>query len=128
VDVPRLRVELELQLPAIATATATATQNPSHVCNLHHGSWQHWIFKPLNRARDQTCILMDTSGIRFPCASTGTPYFYCSMVLLRNNITGNYIQSFVIEDNMRKRMCVCVCNWVTMLYSRNRQNIVNQLL
>ena len=42
---PRLEVELELQLQGTATATATATWDPSHICNLHHSSWQnriHW--------------------------------------------------------------------------------------
>ena len=26
----------------------------SHVCNLHHSSWQHQIFNPLSETRDQT--------------------------------------------------------------------------
>ena len=39
--VPRLGVMLELQLPA--TGTATATWDRSHVCDLHHSSWQGWI-------------------------------------------------------------------------------------
>ena len=30
----------------------TATPDPSHVCNLHHGSWQHRILNPLNKVRD----------------------------------------------------------------------------
>ena len=55
--VPRLRVKLELHLPAYATATAT--QDPSHICDLHHSSWQCWILNSLSEARDQTCILMD---------------------------------------------------------------------
>ena len=49
-EVPRLGVELELQLPAYTTATAK--QDPSHICNLHHSSWQCWILNPLNEARD----------------------------------------------------------------------------
>lgn len=24
----------------------------------------------------------------------------------------------MMEDNVRKRMCVCVCDWVTLLFSR----------
>ena len=40
-EVPRLGVELGLQLPTYATATAMP--NPSHVCELHHSSQQHWI-------------------------------------------------------------------------------------
>ena len=62
-EIPRLGVKLELQLPAFASATAI--QNPSHICNLHHSSWQCWIPDPLSKARDRTCILMDTIQIRF---------------------------------------------------------------
>ena len=60
-EVPRLGVESELQL--LAYATATATPDPSHVCNLHHGSWQHWILIPLSEARDQIHHLMDPSRV-----------------------------------------------------------------
>ena len=42
----------------LAYTTATATWDLSHVCNLHHCSWQHQILKPLSGARDQTRILM----------------------------------------------------------------------
>ena len=66
-EVSRLGVELELQLPAYTTATAM--QDPSHICKLHHSSWHHWILNPLSKARDQTCILMETSQI----ATTGIP-------------------------------------------------------
>ena len=56
------------------------TQDPSHVCNLHHSSWQCWILNPLViEARDGTWNLMVPSQIRFRCATTGTPnwwYFY----------------------------------------------------
>ena len=45
----------------------------SHVCNLYHSSQQCQILNPLNEARDRTCILMDTSQIRFCWAMRGTP-------------------------------------------------------
>ena len=70
-EVSRLGVELELQLPAYTTATAMA--DPSRVCDLHRSSRQHWILNPLSKARDRTCNLMDTSQIRFRCATMGTP-------------------------------------------------------
>ena len=55
--VPRLEVELELYLPAYATATAT----PYPSCNSDlHCSLQCCVLNPLSKARDQTCILMDT--------------------------------------------------------------------
>ena len=49
-EIPRLGVESELLL--LAYATATATPDPSHVCDLHHSSWQHWILDLLSEARD----------------------------------------------------------------------------
>ena len=73
----RLGVESELQLLAYTTDIAT---DLSRVCDLHHSSWQCRILNPLSRARDQTCILMDTSWICYCWAALGTPsphYFSC---------------------------------------------------
>ena len=70
-EIPRLGVELELQPPAYTTATAM--QDLSCICDLHHSSWQHQILNPLSQARDWTCILMDTSRVRYGWATTGTP-------------------------------------------------------
>ena len=61
--VPRLGVELELQLPAYTTAIAT--QNPKHICNLHHSSWQHQILNLLREVRVRTHILTDTSLVHY---------------------------------------------------------------
>ena len=58
-EVPRLGVESELQL--LAYTAATAMRDPSHICDLHHSSWQHHVLNPLSEARDRTCILMETS-------------------------------------------------------------------
>ena len=69
-DVPRLWVESELQLPAYTTATAA--RDLSHICDLHHGSRQHWILSPLSKTRDQTCILMDTRQVGNRWATTRT--------------------------------------------------------
>ena len=49
-EVPRLRIKLELYL--LPYITATATQDPSHIYDLCHNSWQHQILNPLNEARD----------------------------------------------------------------------------
>ena len=48
-----LRVKSELWLPAYTTATRG---DPSHIYNLHHSSWQHWILNPLREAMDGTCV------------------------------------------------------------------------
>ena len=69
-EVSRLGVKLELRLPAYATATARP--DLSHVCHLYHSLWQRQILYPLSEARDQTCILTDTSQIRFHYATMGT--------------------------------------------------------
>ena len=68
-EVPRLGVKLELQLPAHTTATATLDMGC--ICNLQHSSWQCQILNPLNRARDWTCILMDTSRVFNPLSHNG---------------------------------------------------------
>ena len=51
-EVPRLGVKSKLQLPAYTTASAM--QDPSHTCDLYHGSGQCWIPNPLIEARDGT--------------------------------------------------------------------------
>ena len=68
-EVPRLGVESELQLTAYTTATATP--DPSRICNLHHSSRKRQILNPLSKARDQTHIFMDTSGILNPLSHHG---------------------------------------------------------
>ena len=57
-EVPGQDVELELKL--LAYTTATAVLNLSHICDLHHSSWQHQVLNSLNEARDEICILADT--------------------------------------------------------------------
>ena len=57
------RVDSELQLLAYTRATTTTTGDLSCVYCLHHNSWQCWILIPLSKARDQTCVLMDTSRV-----------------------------------------------------------------
>ena len=70
-EVPRLGIQLELQL--LACTTATAIPDPSCVCDLRHSSRQCRTFSPLSKARDRTYNLMVPSGIRWRCATMGTP-------------------------------------------------------
>ena len=72
-EVPRLEVKSEPQL--LAYTTATSTPDPSLICDLRHSSKQHWILNPLNEARDQTRILMDTSQVLNPLSHNGNSYF-----------------------------------------------------
>ena len=69
-EVPRTGFESGLQL--LAYATATATPKWSRVCDLHCSSRQCRILNPLNKDRDWTGILMDTSQVCY-CWAVGTP-------------------------------------------------------
>ena len=62
-EVHRLGVKLELQ--PLAYPRVTATQDPSPHHKLQHSSRQRRILNPLIEARDQICVLMDTSQIHF---------------------------------------------------------------
>ena len=57
------------------------TRDPSHVCNLHHSSWQRWILNSLSKARGRTCILMDAFQICFHRATVGTKH-YCFLKIV----------------------------------------------
>ena len=79
--VPGQGVKSELWLPAYATATATP--DPSCICELCYSLWQSWILKPLREARDQTCILVDTSQLLNPLSHNGNSHWMvCFMSLL----------------------------------------------
>ena len=49
----------------------TATLDLSCICDLRHSSRQCPILKPLSKARDGTCVLMDTSRIINPLCHNG---------------------------------------------------------
>ena len=78
-EVPRPSVELDLYLPAYATPTPM--QDPSHVCKLRCSSWQCWILNPLIKARDWTCVLMDTIWVHCHWATAGAQYLIFLMKL-----------------------------------------------
>ena len=50
--------------------------DPSHVCDLHHSSWQCQILNPLSEARDRSHVLMDTNWFHYCWATRGTPIFF----------------------------------------------------
>ena len=89
------------------------------------------------RHREQTCGCQGGNGREWDEWEFGVNT--CKLLHLqwiRNEVqlysTGNYIPSLglnIVEDNMRKGVCVFVYiyDWVTSLYSRNWHNIVNQI-
>ena len=66
---------IQAELKLLAYATATATPDPCGVCDrpTPQLTRQRRIFNPLSKARDQICVLMDTSQIHFRWATTVTP-------------------------------------------------------
>ena len=108
-EVPRLGVESELQLPAYTRAMAMP--DLSHVCNLHHSSWQRWILNPLREARDGTHNLMVPSRIHFHCATMRTPQYFlamrftCQFVQNVRNLQKNFSNLF-IEGNLHVSECM----------------------
>ena len=70
-EAPRLGIKLELQMPAYTIVTAM--RDLRLICNLLYSSQQCWIPDPLSEARDQTCVLMDTSQIHFHCTTMEIP-------------------------------------------------------
>ena len=58
-EVPRLGVYSELRVPAYTTAIAMP--DLSHICD----TTAHGILNPLIKARNGTCVFMDTSQARF---------------------------------------------------------------
>ena len=62
-EVSRLGVDLELQL--LAYTTVTAPWETSCSGDLHHTAQHRQILKALSKARDQTCVLMDTSQVHY---------------------------------------------------------------
>ena len=74
IEVLRRGVKLQLQL--LAYTTTTIMPDLSHICNLNHSSWKFWILNSLSKARYQSCILMDTSCVRYHWTTAETLFLY----------------------------------------------------
>ena len=88
--VPRVGVKSELQLPAYTTATATP--DPSHVCDLHHSSWQCWIRNPTEWGQGSNLHPHGNSIASLThWATTGTPIriFSCQIIPHRFLLTNS---------------------------------------
>ena len=113
-----LRLVVKSELPA--STTAMATPDPSHICDLHHSLQQSWILNPLSRARDQICILMDTSWVCCHWATMGTPE---SMLLTSTSCCLPIrVETFTVrlpagcwEERVRGREPMCLLHQVNFL-------------
>ena len=109
--VPRLGVELELQLPA--STIDTAMPDPSHICILHCSLQQLQVFHALSEARDQTPILMDTSGVLNMLSHNGNSSFFLIKLTWCTILCQFLLYSEVTQ------LCVCVYTFffVCLLFS-----------
>ena len=93
--------------------------DPSHICDLHHSSQQHWILNLLSEVRDWTFNLMVPSQIHFHCATTGTPQFTIltilphlppglAIIILLSNSLSLTILVLIICGIMQ---CLSFCDW-----------------
>ena len=80
-----------MQLPAYPTATIM--QDQSRVCDLHHSSWQRWIFNPLSQARDRTKDPRVPSQICFCCATMGTPVLAFATPFSRGSLRAHSLEA-----------------------------------
>ena len=78
----RIRVELELQL--YAYNTAAAMPDPGYICNLCCSLQQCQIFNPLSKARDQTCLPMDTGWVLNPLSRYRNSFGIISYTAVNN--------------------------------------------
>ena len=60
-------------IPGAWGSSQARGQTGAAAASRHHSSQQHWIPNPLSGAGDWTCILMDTSWVRYHWAMMGTP-------------------------------------------------------
>ena len=66
------------RIGAAAASLHMATLDPSHICDQCCSLQQCWILNPLNKARDQTHIFMDTSQVLNPLSHNGNSLSHCS--------------------------------------------------
>ena len=85
-EIPGWGVKSELQVQAYAIGTAMP--DVSCVCDPLHSLQQHWILNLLNKARNQTCILMDTTQVLNPLSHNRNTLliFYMTMTKRRDNV------------------------------------------
>ena len=112
----------------------TSLNNASHfVAFLKYAKckWTHvWNRNRLTDIENRLVVARGEGGMNWDLGISRCKLQYTEWInnkVLRDS-TGNYIQYPGInhnEKNMQK--CVCVYKWITLLYSRNLHNIVNQL-
>ena len=71
-EVPSSQAKARIGATAAGLHHSHSNSESEQFCELHHSSRQCRILNPLNKARDQTCILMGISQVCFCCAMADT--------------------------------------------------------
>ena len=117
-EVPRLGVKSELQ--PLACTTTTAMPEPSCIWDLHHSSWQCQIPNLLSEARNQTCILMDTSQIYF---CNPTIFNQKNKLISKSKWIGQqYSKTYKLSLNSGFLLCPSSAAWSLKLGDGERKN------
>ena len=99
----------------MACATVTVTPDPSHVCKLHHSSWQCQIPNPLSEAMDRTRNLMVPSWICQPLShDRNSPAMMGTLLSgLMLNLIGNTCNFQVFSGPKRALLYVTLSNSIS---------------
>ena len=89
-EVPKLGVKLDLHL--LAYAIAAATDDLSHIYDLHCSLKQCQILNLVRKARDRTCLLMDTGQFLIPLRHNGNSMIFYVLI---GQITFHYLLDIV---------------------------------
>ena len=88
----------------------------SHVCYLHHSSWQRQVLNPLSEVWDWIHVLMDTSRVHYRWATMGIPHSYpcfpnlpsaittnseCFFYLCKNSEDAHFSMGFVLSQDQQ---------------------------
>ena len=93
--------------------------DPGHLYHLHLSSQRRWMSDPLRKARDRTCVLMDTSWVCFCWATMGTPRLFFLHRITFTSLS-KIRWAYVIDLFLCSLFCsidVCVSVLPPMLYS-----------
>jgi len=116
------RVKSELQLPAYTATIAAHLQ--SLLWDLLHSLWQCQILNPLGEARDQTCILMDTSQVLNQVSHNGNS---CFSVMKAEFSSCNYLQNSL--QNLKCLLSRPVRkSWPTSALDERRKRAIEKLV
>ena len=102
-------------------ATPIAYESPGLRSNLSYSSWPTpqpkpcWIFNPLSKARDRTCILIDSSQVCQPLSHVGTPKKFFNLASSVLHLSPSILRILVFRDMDDRFGFGTFCNYLFKL-------------